>query len=133
MNKMKVLLSVKPKYAELIMRGLKKYEFRKVVFRDKDAKYAYVYSSSPVKKIVGTFRIGSITEDRPSSLWNQLKGYSGMEGDEFFDYFRNREKGFAIEIRDVIRFEDPLDPRELIPGFVPPQSFCYLKELSIMS
>jgi predicted transcriptional regulator len=133
MNKMNVLLSVKPKYAELIMKGLKKYEFRKVVLRDKDAKYAYVYSSSPVKKIVGTFLIGSIIKDRPSNLWDQLKGYSGMEEDEFLDYFGNREKGFAIEIRDVKRFLAPLDPKELIPRFVPPQSFCYMKELDGVS
>jgi predicted transcriptional regulator len=129
-NKMNVLLSVKPKYAELIMKGLKKYEFRKVVFKNKYTKYAYVYSSSPVQKIVGTFQIGSIIEDRPSILWDQLKGYSGMEEDEFFDYFGNREKGFAIEIKDVKRFEDPLDPKELMPRFVPPLSFCYISELN---
>jgi predicted transcriptional regulator len=125
---MNVLLSVKPKYAELIMKGSKKYEFRKVVFNNKYIEYVYIYSSSPVKKIVGIFRIGTIIEDRPLSLWDQLKGYSGMEEDEFFDYFENRKIGFAIEIKDFKRFEDPLDPKDLIPRFVPPQSFCYMKE-----
>jgi predicted transcriptional regulator len=130
---MNVLLSVKPKYAELIMKGSKKYEFRKVVFNNKYIEYVYIYSSSPVKKIVGIFRIGTIIEDRPLSLWDQLKGYSGMEVDEFFDYFENRKIGFAIEIKDVKRFEDPLDPKDLIPRFVPPQSFCYIKELNEVS
>jgi predicted transcriptional regulator len=130
---MNVLLSVKPKYAELIMKGSKKYEFRKVVFNNKYIEYVYIYSSSPVKKIVGIFRIGTIIEDRPLSLWNQLKGYSGMEEDEFFDYFENRKIGFAIEIKDFKRFEDPLDPKDLIPRFVPPQSFCYIKELNEVS
>jgi predicted transcriptional regulator len=130
---MNVLLSVKPKYAELIMKGSKKYEFRKVVFNNKYIEYVYIYSSSPVKKIVGIFRIGTIIEDRPLSLWDQLKGYSGMEEDEFFDYFENRKIGFAIEIKDVKRFEDPLDPKDLIPRFVPPQSFCYIKELNEVS
>jgi len=130
---MNVLLSVKPKYAELIMKGSKKYEFRKVVFNNKYIEYVYIYSSSPVKKIVGIFRIGTIIEDRPLSLWNQLKGYSGMDEDEFFDYFENRKIGFAIEIKDFKRFEDPLDPKDLIPRFVPPQSFCYIKELNEVS
>jgi len=130
---MNVLLSVKPKYAELIMKGSKKYEFRKVIFNNKYIEYVYIYSSSPVKKIVGIFRIGTIIEDRPLSLWNQLKGYSGMEEDEFFDYFENKKIGFAIEIKDFKRFEDPLDPKDLIPRFVPPQSFCYIKELNEVS
>jgi predicted transcriptional regulator len=130
---MNVLLSVKPKYAELIMKGSKKYEFRKVIFNNKYIEYVYIYSSSPVKKIVGIFRIGTIIEDRPLSLWNQLKGYSGMEEDEFFDYFENKKIGFAIEIKDFKRFEDPLDPKDLIPRFVPPQSFCYIKDLNEVS
>ena len=60
---MNVLLSVKPKYAELIMMGCKKYEFRKVIFSNKHIDLTYIYSSSPVKKIIGTFRIGDIIED----------------------------------------------------------------------
>jgi predicted transcriptional regulator len=110
------------------MIGLGKCELRKVIFKNKYAKYVYVYSSSPGRKIVGTFRIDAIIEDRPSSLRSRLEGNSGIKKNEFFDYFGNREKGFAIEIKDVKRFEAPIDPKELIPRFVPPQSFCYIKE-----
>jgi|WetSurSiteA1Bulk_404760.scaffolds.fasta_scaffold07368_2 predicted transcriptional regulator len=124
---MNVLLSIKPKHAESILSGQKKYEFRKTVFRRKHINTVYVYATSPVKKIVGTFRIGDIIEDQPMILWSQLNEVSGLDEFEFFNYFKNNKIGFAIEIRDVKRFEAPLDPSEVIPDFVPPQSFCYMK------
>jgi predicted transcriptional regulator len=124
---MDVLLSIKPKFAEAIIDGRKRYEFRKNKFSKKDITYAYIYATSPIKKIVGIFKINNIIEDSPSALWDELKEQAGVSEDEFFDYFRNKELGFALEIKEVERFENPLDPKILFPDFVPPQSFCYIK------
>ena len=85
----------------------------------------YIYATSPVKKIVGIFKISSIIEDSPSALWDRLKDHAGISEEEFFDYFGSKETGFALEIKDVQKFENPIDPRALIPNFVPPQSFHY--------
>lgn len=123
---MNVLLSIKPKYAESIISGRKKYEFRKVIFKKNYFDIVYIYSTSPVKKIIGAFRVGDIIEDRPESLWDRLNEFSGLNEREFFNYFQNNKKGFAIEIKNVEKFEDSIDPVELIPDFVPPQSFCYI-------
>jgi type I restriction enzyme, S subunit len=123
---MNILLSIKPRYAESIIVGLKKYEFRKILFKKRHVNTVYVYATSPVKKIVGEFRIGDIIEDQPIALWDRLNEVSGMDKTEFFDYFKNDETGFAIEIKEVKKFEDPLDPCDVIPGFKPPQSFCYV-------
>ena len=126
---MNVLLSAKPKYVKEIMNGNKKYEFRKSIFRCKDdIELVYVYSTSPVKKIVGVFTIETIIEDHPKNLWDNFKEFSGIEEEEFFNYFGERKKGFAIEIGELEVFEDPIDPKISIPGFVPPQSFCYTNE-----
>ena len=46
---MNVLLSIKPKYVDLILNGEKKYEFRRKIFRNETNK-VYVYCTSPVKK-----------------------------------------------------------------------------------
>ncbi|MEI6104660.1 MAG: hypothetical protein WCP70_12020 [Methanothrix sp.] len=54
------------------------------------------------------------------------KDDAGISEDEFFDYFRNKEIGFAWEITEVERFEIPLDPKIVFPNFIPPQSFCYV-------
>jgi hypothetical protein len=53
-----VLLSIKPKYVKSIIEGDKRYEFRKTIFKNREINRIYIYSSSPVKKIVGTFEIG---------------------------------------------------------------------------
>ncbi|OPY50579.1 MAG: 50S ribosomal protein L22/unknown domain fusion protein [Methanosaeta sp. PtaU1.Bin112] len=124
---MDVLLSIKPKYIESIINGQKRYEFRKTIFRRNYINNAYIYATSPVKKIVGAFRIGEIIEDQPSNLWVRFNGLSGLNKDEFFSYFQDQDIGFAIEITDVEVFEPPIDPTETNPDFVPPQSFCYVR------
>jgi predicted transcriptional regulator len=74
---MNVLLSIKPKYVEEILNGNKKYEFRKSIFKCKEKlEMIYIYSSSPVKKVVGAFVIESIIEDHPKVLWEKFKQFS---------------------------------------------------------
>lgn len=124
---MNILLSIKPKHAESIIKGQKKYEFRKIIFKKKHIDTVYLYASSPIKKVIGAFRIGDIVEDKPINLWHQFNEVSGLDETEFFEYFKDNEIGFAIEITNVEKYENPIDPEDVIPGFVPPQSFCYVR------
>jgi len=123
---MNVLLSIKPKYVSGIIAGKKRYEFRKLIWKRKDADTVFIYSSAPSKKIVGFFSIGSIIEGPPDDLWSEFKDHSGIVEDEFFNYFNGREIGFAIEISQMNVFETPIDPFRQTPDFRPPQSFCYI-------
>lgn len=125
---MDILLSIKPKYVEKIITGEKQYEFRRTIFKRKHIRKAYIYSSSPTKKIIGSFMIGDIIEDHPERLWDQLSTVSGISETEFFDYFVDKEKGFAIKIEQLQLLDDPLEPHMLIPDFTPPQSFSYIDE-----
>jgi len=63
-----------------------------------------------------------------AKLWLQCAPYSGMEEQDFFHYFRGITTGFAIEMNHIIQFDEPIDPQDLFPQFVPPQSFCYLAD-----
>jgi len=121
---MDVLLSIKPKYVEEIIRGNKKYEFRKIIFKE-DATRVFIYSSSPVKRIVGVFFIGEITRDTPQNLWAEFRDLSGIDEQEFFNYFTGKDEGYAIEIDDLKILDYPIDPKEHLSDFTPPQSFCY--------
>ena len=123
-DKMSVLLSIKPKYCERIKNGNKKYEFRKVIFKRK-VSTVYIYSSSPVKKIIGKFSIGNILNDSPSQLWKTCNGASGLSEDEFFNYFAYSDRGYALKI-DKLELFDPVDPYTQLDNFVAPQSFCYV-------
>ena len=113
---MDVLLSIKPKYVKSIIEGDKRYEFRKTIFKNREINRIYIYSSSPVKKIVGSFEIGGILEDHPDDLWDTVKEFAGIDNRDFFAYFEGKSRAFAIEIQNLQEFNDPIDPYETIQG-----------------
>ena len=123
---MNVLLSVKPKYVEEIISGRKKYEFRKSIFKREDIKKLYIYSSSPVKKIIAIVDIDGIISDSPQELWEHCHEDAGISEREFFNYFKNSDIGYAIKISNVQEFPIPIDPYHHNEDFRPPQSFYYL-------
>ncbi len=118
---MNVLLSVKPKYAEEILSGRKKYEFRKSIFKKQNIEKVYIYSSSPVSKIVAAFEIGKILKGSPENIWNQCHKYAGISKNDFFAYFKNADVAYAIEISNIDSFLNPIDPCHIIENFKPPQ------------
>jgi len=129
---MNVLLSIKPKYVEEIKKGNKKYEFRKSLFNKKNIdkiEKIFIYSSSPVKKIVARFFLSVILEDHPKNLWERCKDFSGIDEIEYFKYFEENEKGLAIKITELKFFKKPIDPKSVFPDFVAPQSFCYIDDI----
>ena len=121
---MNVLLSIKPQYVEKILNGTKKYEFRRTLFK-KPVRRIEIYSSSPVRKLVGTFIPGKIVQDSPRNLWEWFHKDSGVTEEEFFSYFHKKDFGYAIEIAQVDLYPTPIDPFFESPGFIPPQSFVY--------
>ena len=122
---MQILLSIKPKYVQSIFTGTKSFEFRKTLFKNRAVRKALIYSSAPQKKIVGSFEIGKIIKKNPIKLWKICKFKAGISKEEFFKYFKGKEKGYAIEILSVKKFIKKVDPYKEFPGFRPPQSFYY--------
>ena len=124
---MKVLLSIKPQYAEKIFMGEKKYEYRRNVFKREDVKIVVVYVTKPVGKVIGEFEIDDILKGNPDSIWEQTKLYSGIDKNSYMEYFSERETGFAISIKKTKVYKKPLELVELNPKIkYPPQSFMYL-------
>ena len=122
---MNAILSIKPKYVNAILEGDKRYEFRKTSFR-REVKEVFVYATKPIGKIVCKFYVGEIIEDKPEKLWKNYRDLSGLTEEEFFTYFSGMRKGVAIEIEDVEKFKEPIDPKMIYPEFTPPQSWIYL-------
>jgi predicted transcriptional regulator len=122
---MNVLLSIKPKYAELIKSGIKKYEFRRKVFKKAGGCKVFIYSTSPVKKITGVFDASLIHPNSPRRIWDMFGPYSGISEGEFFRYFKDCEIAYAIEIRNLVVFKKPRDPSDYFFEFNPPQSYRY--------
>jgi predicted transcriptional regulator len=124
---MKVILSIKPEFANKIFEGDKKFEFRRSIFKNKNVSKVIVYASSPISKVIGEFEIGQILHKDLDSLWNETKEFSGISKDYFNEYFIGKENGFALEVKRVKRYKKDLCIKESF-GKVPPQSFTYIEE-----
>jgi predicted transcriptional regulator len=122
---MKVLLSIKPEFAEKIFDGIKKYEYRRSIFKRENINKIIVYASAPVSKVVGEFEVGEILYDDLQSLWDDTKSYSGISKDYFLKYFFEKDKGYAIKIKNINKYTTPLCLKEAY-GVTPPQSFVYV-------
>lgn len=122
---MRVLLSIKPQFAIKIFDGTKKFEFRKSVFKNSSINTVVVYASSPMQKVIGEFTIDEIMEEKPEALWEMTKKHSGITKDYFDEYFLNRDKAFAIKVKEVNRYQKPLNLIDFDINFAP-QSFVYL-------
>lgn len=122
---MKVLLSIKPEFAEKIFEGSKRFEFRRIVFKNRDVSKIVVYASAPISKVIGEFEIDDIIQKELSELWEETKDFSGISKDYFDQYFFGKNQGFAISVKNPSRYENPLNIKEKF-GISPPQSFAYL-------
>lgn len=122
---MKVLLSIKPEYAFKIFDGTKKFEFRKVIFKNPNITTVVVYASSPVQQVIGEFEIDDIFSFDPEVIWKMTKKFSGISEDFFFEYFADREIAHAIKIKKTRKYRKPLSIRDDFNA-VPPQSYMYL-------
>lgn len=124
---MKVILSIKPKYVSKILEGTKTYELRKTIFKNTEIKTVLIYASSPISKIIGEFQIEKIVHLQKNELWNVVKDKAEVDKDFFDEYFENKEKGYAIAIKNVKKYKDDIDINEEF-GIKAPQSFAYVKK-----
>ncbi len=123
---MRVLLSIKPEYAEKIFSGEKKYEFRKIGFKNRLIQTVVVYATMPVGQIIGEFNIKQILKDKPEQIWKQTKNFSGIDKSFFNEYYNGKDYAIAIEVEKPILYEKPINPKEEFENFIAPQSFKYL-------
>jgi len=120
---MKVLLSIKPEFVDKIIKGEKRFEYRRKIFK-KDVESIIIYASSPWKKIIGEFFIEEILADDPDILWSKTFRFSGVEKEFFMDYFKGSGIGYAIKIGKLELYKEPYDITELVN--TPPQSYAYI-------
>ncbi len=121
-----VLMSIKPEYVQGIMSGRKIYEFRKKACK-RTVDRIYIYSTVPVKKIVGEAEIESIIVDTPEELWKITHKGAGIKK-EFYDrYYENRGEAVAYKLINVKKYKKPRALSEM--GIkTAPQSYQYIEE-----
>jgi len=123
---MKVLLSIKPEYADKILSGEKRFEFRKSIFKKEGIKTVIIYATMPVGKVVGEFDIEHILSDEPEFIWDKTRTLSGITKTFFDLYFHERSRAYAIEVKSVKKYDTPMSLNDLKSGLKAPQSFTYI-------
>ena len=123
---MNAIMSIRPNFCKLIFDGQKRYEYRKRVFRRLDVDKVYIYASKPISKVVGYFTIKRIICESPSMVWDMTHKQGGITKKQFNDYFKGNKIAHAIEIDEVVKFDTPIDPKEVIKNFTAPQNYMYV-------
>lgn len=123
------LISVHPCYAEKIISGEKKIEFRRS-WATKPVDVLVIYATTPIQRIIALADVKQIIVGSKTKLWSLAKGVGGgISRRKLFDYLDGKKSAVAIELSMVKPIADGLDPKCIFgPDFRPPQSFRYLKD-----
>lgn len=129
MERRYALFAVKPELALALVHGRKRFELRRTRPSLRPGDVIYVYATSPVKAIVGSFTCADVLEGSPTHIWKQVGNEANVTRQRFRDYFQSAQRAFAIEAISPRPLDVPLTLAELqdtVPGFTAPQSYRYV-------
>jgi predicted transcriptional regulator len=128
-----VLLSVKPRFADQIMAGTKRVEFRRS-WAKQPVGLLVIYSSSPVQRIVGMVEVEGSVTDSPAKIWTVCKPRGpGISRKDLMEYFAGKSRGYGILLGQTIAPPRAIAPKSIFKGFRAPQSFRYLTHIELRS
>lgn len=119
-----ILLSIKPEYANKIITGTKKYEFRKHLAQGNIQKII-IYSTAPEKKIIGEVEVVDTLTMKKTPLWEKTKSAAGISREKYREYFCDSSIAHAYVLGEAIKYEIP----KVLADFgltQAPQSFVYI-------
>lgn len=122
-------MSIHPHYAQQILAGTKRVEFRKRPIAA-DVTHVIVYATAPVSSVVGAFTVEGQHTRNPHTLWRLFRGVGGISWSDFMDYYEGRPLGTGITVGEVLRASEPMRLNADLGIARPPQSFQYLSAQS---
>ncbi len=124
-----VLLSIKPRFAEEILSGVKRFELRAGSGIESGFRVV-MYASSPVKALVGEFTVGRVLVGSFEDVLRFVSSFPNPGvGEDDYSYVRGRKRRvMAIEILNPIRYCKPvtLDELRRVGLRNPPRSYMFL-------
>lgn len=127
-----VFLSVRPRFSRALFDGSKRVEVRRKALRIGPGTVIAVYETFPTMALSGFLLVNGVYHGTPAAVWSDVGRRSLLSRQEYMDYFRGSDHAFAFEVREALRLQESMPLRQLrrrCPGFMPPQSFCYLGSL----
>lgn len=124
-----LFLSLRPRFAELLLNGKKTVELRRVRPNVAPGTSVLLYASSPTMKLVGRAEVADVEVASTKQIWREHGRKTGISKGEYKDYFEGLDEAVAIKLVNVRRLPNPRplqDLRDRLTGFQPPQSYRYL-------
>lgn len=124
-----LLLSLRPRFAELVLAGAKSVELRRVRPNVPPGAVALIYATSPICALVGAAVVVAVHVDDHDRIWRRYGEDTGITRVEYDAYFEGSTDAVAIALTAVRRLPHPIGLPQLRQGrawFQPPQSFRYL-------
>src|SRR5262249_46812686 len=87
-----VLMSIHPEFAQGILGGEKRVEFRRTRFAAAIS-HVVIYATKPVQQVIGFFKVAGVEQATPRELWRRYKSEGGIPRDLFRAYYRRRSIG----------------------------------------
>lgn len=125
------LVSIRPQYVAKILDGQKTVELRRRFPESVNlGAKVYIYSTSPVRAVVGCAKIKEVQRLAVADIWKEHADAACISRRDFYDYFSGTKFGFAILLGAVKAMRPHLTASELEAqfGIVPPQSYRYVTQ-----
>lgn len=118
------LFSIRPQFAQQILCGIKKFEFRTKLCKRNVTKMI-VYATKPIGMIVGEVEIETTISKPVEELWKIVYKDAGISKVEFDQYFCGRTYAYAYKLKNPIFYKQEI-PLERFGISRAPQSYCYI-------
>lgn len=127
-----IMMSIQPYFSDKIMNGEKVVEIRRKFNKKWENHTVAIYSSSPVKKLVGYAKIQGINEDRPEIIWSKYSTHLGCTKLMYDNYTKGLDKVFAISLSNISKLTTPVSLDYLTDSIerkiYPPQSYSTINK-----
>ena len=123
-----MLLSIQPPHVQRILDGIKTVELRRTRPAIHPGQPIAIYSTSPVAAVVATCRVQRLEVGTPADIQATALTASGVNVQDFEDYFAGSRLAIAIHLYDV----QPLRPHVTLSHlrsrrmYYPPQTWHFL-------
>jgi len=120
-------MSIRPKHVNAILDGTKTVELRRTRPNVPLGSVVFLYSSSPVKAIVGWACLADLVEGTPDDVREAHQAAAAVSDEVFVDYFRGATTAVGLLLHRVVQASTPISLEELRElGVEPPQSWRYV-------
>jgi len=121
-----VLMAIKPKFAQAIIKGDKTIELRKTVPKIASDDLILFYETVPVKSVSFFCRVNGIIAQEPKVLWERYRHQLSITKEEYDAYFLGRSMAYGINLGRPHVFVERKCIQDIDEDLVVPQSYIYV-------